>query len=211
MYSFKEKKKHFNALLNPDAAKYDLELLIQKQPNLPIISTYSRNSKRYANDILYSLLDYSTREEIREFRRSKMNTETMTVDPSTVDVTAQATTKVDSQTPPVQTAETPIDSSKVEEYEQPVTVTDSVGDTPQNGEGELQQQLEEAIERAEEAEANFEEAEEAKEEAEARAEAAEEALEEEKKKEKSQAPVKSKSKKSTRKSTGTTSSTRKSK
>nr|CAJ1760359.1 hypothetical protein AUSP0117_00029 [uncultured phage] len=211
MYSFKEKKKHFNALLNPDAAKYDLELLIQKQPNLPIISTYSRNSKRYANDILYSLLDYSTREEIREFRRSKMNTETMTVDPSTVDVTVQATTTVDSQTPPVQTAGTPIDSSKVEEHEQPVTVTDSVGDTPQNGEGELQQQLEEAIERAEEAEANFEEAEEAKEEAEARAEVAEEALEEEKKKEKSQAPVKSKSKKSTRKSTGTTSSTRKSK
>lgn len=201
MYSFKEKKKHFNALLNPDAAKYDLELLIQKQPNLPIISTYSRNSKRYANDILYSLLDYSTREEIREFRRSKMNTETMTVDPSTVDVTAQATTTVDSQTPPVQTAGTPIDSSKVEEHEQPVTVTDSVGDTPQNGEGELQQQLEEAIERAEEAEANFEEAK----------EEAEEALEEEKKKEKSQAPVKSKSKKSTRKSTGTTSSTRKSK
>ena len=211
MYSFKEKKKHFNALLNPDAAKYDLELLIQKQPNLPIISTYSRNSKRYANDILYSLLDYSTREEIREFRRSKMNTETMTVDPSTVDVTVQATTTVDSQTPPVQTAGTPIDSSKVEEHEQLVTVTDSVGDTPQNGEGELQQQLEEAIERAEEAEANFEEAEEAKEEAEARAEVAEEALEEEKKKEKSQAPVKSKSKKSTRKSTGTTSSTRKSK
>ena len=211
MYSFKEKKKHFNALLNPDAAKYDLELLIQKQPNLLIISTYSRNSKRYANDILYSLLDYSTREEIREFRRSKMNTETMTVDPSTVDVTVQATTTVDSQTPPVQTAGTPIDSSKIEEHEQPVTVTDIVGDTPQNGEGELQQQLEEAIERAEEAEANFEEAEEAKEEAEARAEVAEEALEEEKKKEKSQAPVKSKSKKSTRKSTGTTSSTRKSK
>lgn len=186
-------------------------MLIQKQPNLPIISTYSRNSKRYANDILYSLLDYSTREEIREFRRSKMNTETMTVDPSTVDVTVQATTTVDSQTspvqttetpidpstvdvtaqttttvdsqtPPVQTAGTPIDSSKVEEHEQPVTVTDSVGDTPQNGEGELQQQLEEAIERAEEAEANFEEAEEAKEEAEARAEVAEEALEEEKKK-----------------------------
>ena len=25
MYSFKEKKKHFNALLNPDAAKYDLD------------------------------------------------------------------------------------------------------------------------------------------------------------------------------------------
>lgn len=182
MYSFKEKKKHFNALLNPDAAKYDLELLIQKQPNLPIISTYSRNSKRYANDILYSLLDYSTREEIREFRRSKMNTETMTVDPSTVDVTVQATTTVDSQTPPVQAAGIPIDSSKVEEHEQPITVTDSVGDTPQNGEGELQQQLEEAIERAEEAEANFEEAEEAKEEAEARAEVAEEALEEEKKK-----------------------------
>lgn len=211
MYSFKEKKRHFNALLNPDAAKYDLELLVQKQPNLPIIATYSRNPKRYSNDILYSLLDYSTREEVRKFRRSKMNTETIAVDPSTVDVTAQAAPTVDSQTYPVQTVETPIGSSKVEEHEQPATVTESVSDDSLSGEGELQQQLEEAIERAEEAEANFGEAEEAKEEAEARAEAAEEALEKEKKKEKSQSPVKSKSKKSTRKSTGTTSSIRKSK
>ncbi len=200
MYGFKEKKKHFNALLNPDAAKYDLELLMQKQPNLPIISTYSRNSKRYANDILYSLLDYSTREEIREFRRSRMNAGATVAEPPAVDATAQADAIVDdNQTPPAQPAEVPADSFKAEEQEQPVTVIDSAGDTPQSGEGELQRQLEEAIERAEEAEAGFEEAEEAKAEAEARAEAAEEALEEEKKKEKSQAPAKSKSTRSTRK------------
>ena len=210
MYSFKEKKRHFNALLNSDAAKYDLELLLQKQPNLPIIATYSRNPKRYANDILYLLLDYSTREEIREFRRSKMNSETKEVDSSTIAATLAASTINDGKMSPTQT-EAGVDSFKTEEHEQSMATSDSVNDASQSREEELQEQLEEAIERAEEAEANNEEAEEAIAEAEARAEAAEAALEEEKKKEKSQAPVKSKSKKSTRKSTGTTSSTRKSK
>lgn len=72
MYSFKEKKIHFNALLNPDAAKYDLELLTNKQPHLTQLATYSRNPVRYANDILYLLLDNVTREEIRKFRRTRM-------------------------------------------------------------------------------------------------------------------------------------------
>lgn len=206
MYSFKGKKRHFNALLNPDAAKYDLELLLQKQPNLPIIATYSRNPKRYANDILYLLLDYSTREEIREFRRSKMNSETKEVDSSTIAATLAASTINDGKMSPTQT-EADVDSFKIEEHEQSMATSDSVNDTSQSREEELQEQLEEAIERAEEAEANNEEAEEAI----AEAEAAEATLEEEKKKENSQAPVKSKSKKSIRKSTGTTSSTRKSK
>lgn len=72
MYSFKEKKIHFKALHNPDAAKYDLELLTNKQPHLTQLATYSRNPARYANDILYLLLDNVTREEIREFRRTRM-------------------------------------------------------------------------------------------------------------------------------------------
>ena len=182
---------------------------MQKQPNLPIIATYSRNPKRYANDILYLLLDYSTREEIREFRRSKMNSETKEVDSSTIAATLAASTINDGKMSPTQT-EAGVDSFKTEEHEQSMATSDSVNDASQSREEELQEQLEEAIERAEEAEANNEEAEEAIAEAEARAEAAA-ALEEEKKKENSQAPVKSKSKKSTRKSTGTTSSTRKSK
>ena len=61
MYNFKEKKLHFNALRNPDAAVYDLELLRQVRPWLPQLRTYARDPKRYASDILYSLLDLTTR------------------------------------------------------------------------------------------------------------------------------------------------------
>ena len=52
MYNFKEKKLHFNALRNPDAAVYDLELLRQVRPWLPQLRTYARDPKRYASDIL---------------------------------------------------------------------------------------------------------------------------------------------------------------
>ena len=57
MYSFKEKQKHYAELRNPDAAEQDLELLRKKQPELSTLSMFSRNPKRYADDILYALLD----------------------------------------------------------------------------------------------------------------------------------------------------------
>lgn len=72
MYSFKEKKTHSAALRNPDAARYDLELLAKEAPMLPQLATFSRNPKRYHDDILYALLDYVTRERIREYRRTMM-------------------------------------------------------------------------------------------------------------------------------------------
>ena len=58
MYSFKEKKTHFVALRNPDVAQYDLELLAKEVPGFPQLATFSRNPKRYADDILYALLDW---------------------------------------------------------------------------------------------------------------------------------------------------------
>ena len=70
MYSFKEKKTHFVALRNPDVAQYDLELLAKEVPGFPQLATFSRNPKRYADDILYALLDCATREKIREYRRA---------------------------------------------------------------------------------------------------------------------------------------------
>lgn len=70
MYSFKEKKTHFVALRNLDVAQYDLELLAKEVPGFPQLATFSRNPKRYADDILYALLDCATREEIREYRRA---------------------------------------------------------------------------------------------------------------------------------------------
>ena len=73
MYNFKQKKLHFKALRNPDAAIYDLELLRKGCPWLPQLRTYARDPKRYADEILYSLLDHTTRENIRAFRRQKLD------------------------------------------------------------------------------------------------------------------------------------------
>ena len=39
MYNFKEKKLHFNALRNPDAAVYDLELLLAIRKDMQVISS----------------------------------------------------------------------------------------------------------------------------------------------------------------------------
>lgn len=199
MYNFKEKKLHFNALRNPDAAVYDLELLRQVRPWLPQLRTYARDPKRYASEILYSLLDLTTRESIRAFRRKKLDE-------------LKAATEV----PGTATGNTPSDEttttdSNTSASDETIGTTDE--NTPELAKIEaLEQSLEEAEERAEEAEQRAEEAEEAQEEAETRAEEAEQALDTEKKKEQPKAaPAKSKSTRSTRKSTGTTSSIRKSK
>lgn len=69
MYSFKEKQKHFSELQNPDAASLDLKLLTQKSPLHPHLRKFSRNPQRYANEILYQLLDVAQRDEIRNNRR----------------------------------------------------------------------------------------------------------------------------------------------
>lgn len=69
MYSFKEKQKHFSELQNPNAASLDLKLLTQKSPLHPHLRKFSRNPQRYANEILYQLLDVAQRDEIRNNRR----------------------------------------------------------------------------------------------------------------------------------------------
>ena len=198
MYNFKQKKLHFKALRNPDAAIYDLELLRKGCPWLPQLRTYARDPKRYADEILYSLLDHTTRENIRAFRRQKLD-----------ELKAVAEVPgTGGETPPV--SETTTDNGIPATNE--ATSTDTTNSPASEKIEELEQSLEEAEERADEAEQRAEEAEEAQEEAETRAEEAEQALETEKKKEQPvAAPAKSKSTRSTRKSTGTTSSTRKSK
>ena len=220
MYNFKEKKLHFNALRNPDAAIYDLELLRKGCPWLPQLRTYARDPKRYADEILYSLLDHTTRENIRAFRRQKLDELKAVAEVSgtgsetPITATDNDTTATDEtsgtggETPPV--SETTTDNGIPATNE--TTSTDTTNSPASEKIEELEQSLEEAEERADEAEQRAEEAEEAQEEAETRAEEAEQALETEKKKEQPvAAPAKSKSTRSTRKSTGTTSSTRKSK
>lgn len=169
MYNFKEKKLHFNALRNPDAAIYDLQLLRKERPWLPQLRTYARDPKRYADEILYSLLDHTTRENIRAFRRQKLD-ELKTV--AEVSGTGSETPSANAITA------TDNDTTAADE----TTSTDTTNSPASEKIEELEQSLEEAEERADEAEQRAEEAEEAQEEAETRAEEAEQALETEKKK-----------------------------
>ena len=204
MYSFKEKQKHFSELQNPDAASLDLKLLTQKTPSHPLLRKFSRNPQRYANEILYQLLDVAERDEIRNNRRppvsksnvvngsqsSKKETEILLIEKSE---------KVENVTS---------ESSDPDQQDKISDVTDQIVEAEEHAE-EAELRVEEAEERAEEAELRAEEAEE-------RADNAEAALEQEKKKVAttskpvSNPKVKSKSGKSTRKSIGTTSPTRKS-
>lgn len=211
MYSFKEKQKHFSELQNPDAASLDLKLLTQKTPSHPLLRKFSRSPQRYANEILYQLLDVAERDEIRNNRRppvskfnvvngsqsSKKETEILLIEKSE---------KVENITP---------ESSDPDQQDKISDVTDQIVETEERAE-EAELRVEEAEERVEEAEQRVEEAEQRAEEAEERADNAEKALEQEKKKVAttskpvSNPKIKSKSGKSTRKSTGTTSPIRKS-
>ena len=170
MYSFKEKKRHFVDLKNAAAAESDLLLLMSKVKQ--VSPSWRRQPRRYADDILYRLLDVATREEIRIHRRERMKD-----GPST---------SVDN---PV-----PIEGSEIDGHDESLQKT---GAESQKRISESESAIEqangraeeaevariEAEERAEEAEVARIEAEERAEEAEVRAEEAEAALEEEKKKE----------------------------
>ncbi len=69
MYGFKEKTKYFNELRNPAAAEVDLRLLWASAPAHPKLKMFARNPQRYADDILYTLLDFKPKNAIRINRR----------------------------------------------------------------------------------------------------------------------------------------------
>ena len=225
MYSFKEKQKHFSELQNPDAASLDLKLLTQKTPSHPLLRKFSRSPQRYANEILYQLLDVAERDEIRNNRRPPVSKSNV--------VNGSQSSKKETEILLIEKYEkvenVTFESSDADQQDKISDVTDQIVEAEEHVEEAeehavvAEERAEEAEERAEEAELRVEEAEERAEEAELRAEEAEEradndeaALEQEKKKVAttskpvSNPKVKSKSGKSTRKSTGTTSPTRKS-
>lgn len=71
MYTDKEKLNHFNDLLSSDKAQADLDLLVSLAPDTEGIETFRMEPARYADQILFHLLDFATREDIRMNRRSK--------------------------------------------------------------------------------------------------------------------------------------------
>lgn len=176
-YSYKEKKYHFNALRNSGSATIDLEFLLMLCPEHPDKRRFTLYANKLGDEILLSLLDFATKEEIREFRRKKSE-------------------PVPQPAPEPQPAPVPEPQPEVPSPEpapQPESPAEggTVTDDSEQRIAEAEQRAAEAEERADDAELRAEEAEE-------RAEQAEQALEEEKKKEQP-APAKSKRKKSSQK------------
>ena len=174
-YSYKEKKSHFNALRNADSASVDLELLLKLCPEHPDKRRFTLYAKKLGDEILLSLLDYATKEEIREFRRKKSEPVPQPVPEPELEQKPEPQPEVPSPEP------APRPESLAE------------GDTVTDKSEHLIAEAEQRAAEAEEAEEKVEEAEQRAEEAEERAEQAKQALEEEKKKER---PAKSKRKKS---------------
>lgn len=176
-YSYKEKKYHFNALRNSGSATIDLELLLMLCPEHPDKRRFTLYANKLSDEILLSLLDFATKEEIREFRRKKSDYASLPVPEPLPGVSSP-----EHVSQPESTAEGNAETDGSEQR---------VADVEQRA-AEAEEMAEDAEQRAEEAEEKVKEAEQRAEEAEERAEVTELALEEEKKKEQ---PVLAKSKK----------------
>lgn len=179
-YTPKERIRLTRSLSNPEAADFDLQLLRKLQPSHSQLSVWSLNPKRYADDILFSLLEVAPAEEIRLNRRAC----------SAGEQPKEETGKVPAESAPDQTdgtADTTAEGSQVDPHhegkadqkteDEELHETQTVSDLK-----EAQQRAEEAEERADEAEERTDEAEQRADEAEERADEAEAALEEAKKK-----------------------------
>ena len=79
MYSRTDKIRHFNELRKPSAARKDFELLKKNNPSLSRLARYERNPERYADDILYDLLDCCTAEDIKANRGNSTDDHLWTV------------------------------------------------------------------------------------------------------------------------------------
>ena len=64
MISRREKLQLFNKLRGENHAMADISLLDDVQPNHPKLARFSRDPKRYADEILYALLDFCDEKEI---------------------------------------------------------------------------------------------------------------------------------------------------
>ena len=68
MISRREKLQLFNKLRGADHAEADLDLLEDVNPRHPKLTRFSRDPKRYADEILYALLDECDEEDIVDHR-----------------------------------------------------------------------------------------------------------------------------------------------
>lgn len=199
MYGFKEKMKYFNELRNSAAAGADLCLLQAAAPAHPKLRMFTRNPQRYADDILYTLLDLKSKEAIRINRRECENENVGEDKPEGTGELSKEAVLANQELSESVNVKGDVDSTQEEKQEAEERVT------------QAEEQAEVLEQKNQELKEELETEQDARAEAEERAEQAEQALEEEKKKELTKVASKSKSTKSTRKSTGKTSKTKTSK
>ena len=70
MISRREKLQLFNKLRGADHAEADLDLLEDVNPRNPKLTRFARDPKRYADEILYAILDECDEEDIVDHRIS---------------------------------------------------------------------------------------------------------------------------------------------
>lgn len=69
MYNRREKLQLFNQLRGEGHAKADLSLLEEENPRHPKLTRFARDPQRYADEILYALLDICDADEIEDNRK----------------------------------------------------------------------------------------------------------------------------------------------
>jgi outer membrane biosynthesis protein TonB len=70
MYSFKEKNRHYRELVDPSHAQADFTLLKASDPTNATVMAAVGCPSKYADQILFALLEVKTREEIVANRRT---------------------------------------------------------------------------------------------------------------------------------------------
>lgn len=83
MINRREKLQLFNKLRGENHAQADLSLLENEQPRHPKLARFSRDPKRYSDEILYALLDFCDEEEITDNREYYENTDDSSSNTST--------------------------------------------------------------------------------------------------------------------------------
>lgn len=69
MYNRREKLQLFNQLRGEEHANADLSLLEEENPRHPKLTRFARDPQRYADEILYALLDICDADEIEDNRK----------------------------------------------------------------------------------------------------------------------------------------------
>ena len=142
MINRREKLQLFNKLRGADHAEADLALLDDANPRHPKLTRFSRDPKRYADEILYALLDECDEEDIVDhrisFEKLNENIDDAPVDDKQIpDDGSSNTSSDDKQIPDDGSSDTSDDDKQIPDDGSSNTSTEG-----ENPEGENQQESE---------------------------------------------------------------------